>query len=56
MHRHTTNNKCYAQFKDFSHAVLTFLREEVPRSFLIYCDEVTDDFRIIDPEIFQFLA
>ena len=30
MHRHTTHNKCYAGFKDFSRAVLTFLREKVP--------------------------
>ena len=56
MHRHTTHNKCYAGFKDFSRAVLTFLREKVPRNWHIYCDEVTDNFRIIDPGNFRVLA
>jgi hypothetical protein len=32
MHRHCTHNKCYAGFKDFKRAVLTFLREQVPRN------------------------
>ena len=53
MHRHTTHNKCYAGFKDFSRAVLTFLREKVPRNWHIYCDEVTDNFRIIRPRKFS---
>ena len=56
MHRHTTNNKCYAGFKDFSRAVLTFLREKVPRNWQVYCDEVTDNFRINGPGNFQVLA
>ena len=56
MHRHTTHNKCYAGFKDFSRAVLTFLREKVPRNWHVYCDEVTDNFRIIDPGNFRVLA
>ena len=30
MHRHTTHNKCYGSFKDFSIAMLNFLRDEVP--------------------------
>ena len=47
MHRHTTHNKCYASFKDFSRAVLSFLREKVPRNWHVYCDQVTDNFRII---------
>ena len=56
MHRHTTHNKCYAGFKDFGRAVLTFLRERVPRNWHVYCDEVTDNFRIIDPGGFRVLA
>jgi hypothetical protein len=35
---------------------LTFLREEVPRNWRIYCDEVTDNFRIISPKDFRILA
>ena len=56
MHRHCTHNKCYAGFKDFSRAVLTFLRERVPRNWHDYRDVVTDNFRIIDPADFRVLA
>ena len=30
LHRHTTHNKCYSSFKDFSIAMLRFLRDDVP--------------------------
>ena len=56
MHRHCTHNKCYAGFKDFTRAVLTFLREKVPRNWPVYCDQVTDNFRIIDPADFRVLT
>jgi hypothetical protein len=46
MHRHTTHNKCYSSFKDFSISMLTFLRDDVPRNWRIYCDAVTDNFRV----------
>jgi transposase len=29
MHRHVTHKKCYASFKDFSTAMLNFLRHDV---------------------------
>jgi transposase len=56
MHRHITHNTCHATFRQFSEAVLTFLREEVPRKWQTYCDEVTDNFRIISPQDFRVLA
>ena len=56
MHRHITHNKCYATFKDFRIAMLTFLRDSVPRNWRTYCDEVTDNFRIIDPTKFRIIA
>jgi len=56
MHRHITHNKCYATFKDFSIAMLTFLRDSVTRNWDTYCDEVTDNFRIIDPTKFRIIA
>jgi len=56
MHRHCTHNKCYAGFKDFTRAVLTFLREKVPRNWPVYRDQVTDNFRVIDPADFRVLA
>jgi transposase len=56
MHRHITHNKCYATFKDFSTAMLNFLRDDVPRNWRTYCDEVTDNFRIINPTEFRITA
>jgi len=56
MHKHVTHNQCHATFRDFSEAILTFLREEVPRNWHIYCDEVTDNFRIISPKDFRILG
>ena len=56
MHKHITHNKCHETFRDFRDAILTFLREEVPRNWRLYCDEVTDNFRIISPKNFRILA
>ena len=56
MHRHITHNKCHETFRDFKDAILDFLREEVPRNWRLYCDEVTDNFRIISPKDFRILA
>ena len=56
MHKHITHNKCYASFKDFSAAILTFVRNDVPRNWNQYCDQVTDNFRIINPKDFRVLA
>ena len=56
MHRHITHNKCHATFKDFSAAMLTFLRETVPKNWRDYCDEITDNFRVITPTEFRIIA
>ena len=56
IHRHTTHNKCYSSFKDFSIAMLNFLRDDVPRNWRTYCDEVTDNFRVIDPKKFRIIV
>lgn len=56
MHKHVTHNRCYAKFGDFCAAILTFLREEVPKNWRIYCDSVTDNFRVISPKDFRVLA
>jgi transposase len=56
MHRHITHNKVYATFKDFSIAMLTFLRDGVPGNWGTYCDEVTDNFRIINPTEYRIIA
>jgi transposase len=56
MHKRVTHNQCHETFADFKAAVLTFLREEVPRKWDTYCDKVTDNFRIISPKDFRVLA
>ena len=55
MHRNITHNKCYGTFRDFSTAMLHFLRDEVPKNWATWCDEVTDNFRVIDPAVFRIL-
>jgi len=56
MHRQITHNKCYATFTDFSIAMLTFLRHDVPQNWRTYCDQVTDNFRVINPTDFRIIA
>jgi transposase len=56
MHRHTTHNKCHATFRDFSDAMLTFLRDTVPANWRTFCDQVTDNFRVIDPTDYRIIA
>jgi transposase len=56
MHRHITHNKCYKTFRDFSTAMLSFLRDEVPKNWQTLCDEVSDNFRIINPKDFRILG
>lgn len=56
MHRQITHNKCYATFTDFSIAMLTFLRRDVPQNWRTYCDQVTDNFRVINPTDFRIIA
>jgi transposase len=56
MHRHTTHNKCYASFKDFSIAMLDFLRSDVPKNWNAWCDAVTDNFRVINPTKYRILT
>lgn len=55
MHRHLTHNKCYATFREFSATMLAFLREEVPANWREWCDQVTDNFRVIDPKEFRII-
>ena len=56
MHRHTTHNKCYASFRNFSIAMLGFLRQDVPKNWNAWCDAVTDNFRIINPTKYRILT
>jgi hypothetical protein len=53
MHKPVTHNRCHATFADFKAAILTYLREEVPRKWDTYCNQVTDNFHIISPKNFS---
>ena len=55
MHRNVTHNRCYATYNDFCNSVLRFLREEVPKNWAVFCDSVTDNFRVINPADFRVL-
>jgi len=52
MHKHVTHNRCHQTFADFSGTILTFLREEVPRKWHLYCDSVLGNLRVISPKDF----
>lgn len=54
-HKHVTHNRCYETFGEFTSAFLTFLREDVPGKWASFCDYVSDNFRIINPEIFRII-
>jgi transposase len=56
MHKHVTHNKSHASIRTFQTAVLTFLRYDVPRQWSDFCDQVTDNFRIIDPNNFRVIG
>jgi hypothetical protein len=55
MHKTVTHNRCHATYNDFCEAVLGFLRRDVPSRWNTFCDNVTDNFRIISPEDFRVL-
>ena len=55
MHRHVTHNRGYATYNEFCRSVLHFLREEVPKNWAVFCDSVTDNFRVINPADFRVL-
>jgi hypothetical protein len=52
---HMTHNHCYATYNDFCRSALNFLRKEVPKNWTIFCDSVTDNFRVINPADFRVL-
>jgi transposase len=56
MHRNVTHNKCHNSFNDFASAILTFLRRDVPKKWHQFRDQVTDNFRVIDPKDFRVIT
>ena len=56
MHKNVTHNRCYVTFNDFCDAMLGFLRENVPKNWGVFCDNVSDNFRVISPKDFRVLT
>ena len=56
MHKFITRNKRYETINEFADAILTFLREEVPKRFDEFASTITDNFRVIDPKEFRIVA
>ena len=56
MHKHVTHNRCYASQREFAQAVLTFLRDTVPREFRRFRDRITDNFKVVDASEFRVLT
>lgn len=56
MHANVTHNRSYATFRDFATRVMTFLTQQVPRNWSALCDQVTDNFRVINPKDFRVLT
>jgi len=50
MHRNITHNRHYRSFREFCNAALHFLKEEVPQNWDKFCDNVSDNFRVISPQ------
>jgi transposase len=55
MHRNVTHNKCYPTFRTFKATAMTFLTEDVPKRWDDLRDQVTDNFRVIDPADFRVI-
>lgn len=55
MHKNVTHNRSYTKFNDFCNAVLNFFRIDVPKNWHLYCDSISDNFRIINPADFRVL-
>ena len=56
MHKTLTHNTCYASYREFTEAVLEFLRDHVPRRWPEFRSSVTDNFRVINPKDFRVLT
>ncbi len=47
MDKYVTHNKFYKTYKNFAEAILSLLRETIPKEWKNFRDTVTDNFRVI---------
>lgn len=55
MHEWVTHNRYYPTQKQFSNAIISFLRQTVPKQWMEFRDQVTDNFRIISNQKLRVL-
>lgn len=55
MHQHVTHNQYYPTQKQFDEAILTFLRQTIPKKWRQFRDQVTDNFCIISNQNLRVL-
>lgn len=55
MHKNITHNQGYATAREFRAAILGFLTQNVPKQWHVFRDQVTDNFRVINPADFRIL-
>ena len=56
MHENVTHNRDYKTFAEFRREVIKFLRHTVPRGWKHFCDQITDNFRVIHGADFRLIA
>jgi transposase len=56
MHKHVTHNRCHATVRGFAAEIFSFLRDTVPKNWAVFCDSVSDNFRVINPADFRVLS
>jgi len=55
MHKNLIHNRCFDNFRTFCTKLLTFLRREVQEQWETFCDQVTDNFRVIEPAKYRII-
>ena len=56
MHENVTHNRDYKTFNEFRREILKFLRQTVPKQWKRFCDQITDNFRVIHRADFRVIA
>lgn len=55
MHKNVTHNRCYGSFEGFKSAIIEFLETQITRKWELFCDQITDNFRIVSQKQFRVI-
>lgn len=56
MHEHVTHNRYYDSFRAFAEAIMRFFKSTLPKNWKSFRDTVNDNFHIVRPDEFRFVA